>query len=77
MALIRPRTRALPYELRRNGERPRSAGGVQENGLCTKGYISGISPFNRRQIVPLQEKKSEHFQKGCVPDGNDIAKRGE
>ena len=40
---VRP-MRTIVSKLRRNGERPRSAGGVQENGFCTKGYISVISP---------------------------------
>ena len=31
--------------------------------------IEGTSPL-------LQEVISEHFSKGCVPDANDIAKRG-
>ena len=57
MALIRPRTRALPYKLLRNGERPRSAGGEQENGFCTRGYTLVISPFNRWYITPLQDGK--------------------
>ena len=49
-----------PYKLRRNEERPRSAGGgggVQEIGFCTKGYILVISPFYRWYITPLQDGK--------------------
>ena len=33
---MRDRTCARPYELRRNGERLRSAGAVQENGVCSE-----------------------------------------
>ena len=36
MALITPLTRAPPYAVRQNGERPRSIGGVQEIELCNR-----------------------------------------
>ena len=52
MALIRPLTRALSYEVRRNGVCPTQCGGVQENGFCTMGYILVISPFNPWYIAP-------------------------
>ena len=35
--------------------------GVQENGLCSRGWIPVICPFNGWQITPLLDGNSEHF----------------
>ena len=56
---------------------PRSAGRVQEFEFCREVANRVVGKLNRWQIAPLLDVNSEHFWKGCVPDGNDIAKRGE
>ena len=62
-----------PSELHRNGERPRSIGGVQENGFCTE--MDQVAHFLPETVVHLgtypsyRRVTSEHFVKGLGPVG--------
>ena len=46
------------------------------------GLVQSIPSIQLRRLgttgvnAPLQDVNSKHFSKGCVPDRNDIAKRG-